>query len=65
MGMLLLAGVTSLPEIAVTFTAAVGGDPALAVNNLLGSVAMKVAILAVADAVIGDDALTAVLPRRC
>jgi len=61
-GLLLLAGVTSLPEIAVTITAAVGGNPQLAVNNLLGSVALQVAILAVADAVIGKDALTAVLP---
>ena len=61
-GLLLLAGVTSLPEVAVTITAAVGGNAQLAVNNLLGSVAMQVAILAVADAVIGKDALTAVLP---
>jgi cation:H+ antiporter len=62
MGLLLLAGVTSLPEIAVTVTAAVGDNPKLAVNNLLGSVALQVAILAVADAVIGKDALTSVLP---
>jgi cation:H+ antiporter len=61
-GLLLLAGVTSLPEIAVTVTAAVGNNPQLAVNNLLGSVALQVAILAVADAVIGKDALTSVLP---
>jgi cation:H+ antiporter len=61
-GLLLLAGVTSLPEIAVTVTAAVGGNAQLAVNNLLGSVAMQVAILAVADSLIGKDALTAVLP---
>jgi cation:H+ antiporter len=61
-GLLLLAGVTSLPEIAVTITASIGGNAQLAVNNLLGSVAMQVAILAVADSVIGRDALTAVLP---
>ena len=61
-GLLLLAGVTSLPEIAVTVTASVGGNPQLAVNNLLGSVAMQVAILAIADAVIGKDALTSVIP---
>lgn len=61
-GLLLLAGITSLPEIAVTLTASVAGNPQLAVNNLLGSVAMQVAILAVADAVIGKDALTSVIP---
>jgi cation:H+ antiporter len=59
---LLLAGITSLPEIAVTLTASITGNPQLAVNNLLGSVAMQVAILAVADAVIGRDALTSVIP---
>lgn len=62
-GLLLLAGITSLPEIAVTVTASATGNPQLAVNNLLGSVAMQVAILAVADAVIGEDALTAVIPN--
>ena len=61
-GILLLAGVTSLPEVAVTVTASAGGNAELAVNNLLGSIAMQVAILAVADAVIGDDALTSVIP---
>lgn len=61
-GLLILAGLTSLPEIAVTVTASVGGNADLAVNNLLGSVAMQVAILAVADAVIGRDALTSVVP---
>ena len=62
-GLLLLAGITSLPEIAVTVTASAGGNAALAVNNLLGSVAMQVAILAIADAVIGRDALTSVIPN--
>ncbi|MBA3596348.1 MAG: sodium:calcium antiporter [Methylibium sp.] len=61
-GLLLLAGITSLPEVAVTVTASATGNAQLAVNNLLGSVAMQVAILAVADAVIGRDALTSVIP---
>ena len=49
-GLLLLAGVTSLPEIATSFTSAINGDSALAVNNLLGSIAMQVAVLAEGDA---------------
>jgi cation:H+ antiporter len=60
-GVLLLAVATSLPEIAVTATAALGGNSALAVNNLLGGLAMQVTILALADAVLGRDALTAVV----
>jgi cation:H+ antiporter len=61
-GLLLLAGVTSLPEVAVTVTASAGGNAELAVNNLLGSIAMQVTILAIADALIGKDALTSVIP---
>lgn len=59
-GMVLLAGLTSLPEMAVTFSAALSESPQLAANNLLGSIAMQVAILAVADAMIGRQALTVV-----
>lgn len=62
MGLFLLAGVTSLPEIATSFTAAASGDAKLAVNNLLGSIAMQVAVLAVADLFIGRRALTSVVP---
>lgn len=60
-GLLLLAGITSLPEVAVSLTSAVAGTPALAVNNLLGGVAMQIAILAVADAILGKQALTVVV----
>lgn len=50
-GVLLLATVTSLPEVATTVTAVVVlRNPALAVNNLLGGVAFQTAILVVADA---------------
>ncbi len=60
-GLLLLGAITSLPEVAVTVTASAGGNASLAVNNVLGGVAMQVAILAIADAVIGRDALTSVI----
>jgi cation:H+ antiporter len=61
-GLLLLAGVTSLPEIAVTVTAAVAEDTQLAVNNLFGSIAMQVTILALIDFTVRRRALTAILP---
>lgn len=61
-GLLLLGGVTSLPEIAVTVTAAWIGNAQLAVNNLFGSIALQVAILAIVDAAIGRQALTSVVP---
>lgn len=61
LGIVLLGGVTSLPELAVASTAAVAGHPALSVNDLLGSAAINVVIIAVADAAIGRDAITSVL----
>lgn len=62
-GMILLAGVTSLPEIGVTVTASIGGQPSLALNNLFGSIALQVAILALVDFQIGSRALTSVVPN--
>lgn len=61
-GIVLLAGITSLPEIGVTATASLSGDAQLAVNNLFGSIALQVALLAIVDLVIGRDALTSVVP---
>jgi len=58
-GMLLLGLITALPEAAVTVTASYAGSPRLAVNNLLGGMALNVAILAAADAAIRREALTA------
>lgn len=58
-GIMLLAGVTSLPEIGVTATAAIAGDADLALNNLFGSIALQVAVLAMVDFLIGRRALTA------
>ena len=62
MGLVLLAGVTSLPEIAVTVTSAAADDARLAINNLLGSIAMQVTVLALVDFYLGRKALTAILP---
>lgn len=61
LGLMLLGGVTSLPEAAATTTASAAGDAPLAVNNLLGGVALQVSILAMADALIGRDALSSIL----
>jgi cation:H+ antiporter len=61
LGIVLLGGVTSLPELAVASTASLAGHPALSVNDLLGSAAINVVLLAIADAALGRDALTSVL----
>lgn len=60
-GMLLLGGITSLPEVANAITSSATGNPALAINNLLGSAAINVFFLAIGDAFIGRDALTSVV----
>lgn len=59
-GMLLLGGITSLPELANVINASSAGAPRLAVNNLLGSAAINVFLLAAVDAVVGRRAVTAV-----
>lgn len=59
-GMLLLGIVTSLPEIATTSSAARIGNAALAGSNLLGGVALQMALLAVIDGIaLRDRSLTA------
>jgi len=60
-GVLLPGGVTSLPELAVATTGTLSGYPALSVNDVLGSAAINVLILALADAVSGRGALTSTL----
>lgn len=62
LGIVLLAGVTSLPEIAVSVTASISGDAVLAINSVFGSIALQVALLAIIDAAVGDEALTSVVP---
>jgi len=62
-GMLLLGGITSLPEIANVATSSWIGNPALAINNLLGSASINVLLLAILDAFFGRAALTAVVAQ--
>lgn len=63
-GALLLGGATSLPEIATTLTASASGAATLAGTNLLGGVAMQIAVLAAVDAlVLRGKALTFFSPR--
>ena len=62
-GMVLLGGITSLPEVANVATSSAMGDPALGVNNLLGSAAINVLLLALADAFIGREPVTGIVAR--
>lgn len=58
-GVLLLGAATSLPELATTVSASAQGYPGLAGTNLLGSVTMQIAVLAVIDGlVLRGQALT-------
>lgn len=60
LGLLMLGGITSLPEQAVAVTATLQGTPLLSVSDVLGSAAINLVILAIADAFIGRGALTSV-----
>ncbi len=62
-GMLFLGGITSLPEMANVITASSMGNPPLAINNLLGSAAINIVLLAIADAFIGRDAVSSVVAK--
>ncbi|HEV2592634.1 MAG TPA: hypothetical protein VGU02_12160 [Gaiellaceae bacterium] len=55
-GLLLLAIAGSLPEIAITVSAAASGNLGLAAGNLIGGIAVQTMVLLVCDAVIGDRA---------
>lgn len=50
-GVLLLAGATSLPDFAATLSASIAGRPELAMSNVMGSMAANLAFLGVADIV--------------
>lgn len=62
-GMILLGGVTSLPEVATAATAAASGNALLTVNDLLGSASVNLVLLAIGDLFYGKDALTSVAGR--
>lgn len=62
-GMLLLGGITSLPEVAAVSASAVGGNGQLAVNNLLGTASINLLLLALADVLFGREALTGVAAK--
>ncbi len=59
LGILLLGGVTALPELSIAVAATLDGAPELSVSNVLGSISINFVILAIADAVYGRKALTA------
>ncbi len=63
MGMLLLGGVTSSPELAVAVTATLQGTPLLSINDVLGSAAVNLIVLAIADVAVGRDSLTTRVPK--
>jgi len=62
-GMLVLGGITSLPELGTATTAAALGAPLLAFNNILGSASFNILLLAVADMVLGKRPLTSVVAK--
>jgi len=62
-GMLVLGGITSLPELATGTSAAMIGVPLLSLNDILGSASLNLLLLALADMVIGDRPLTSVIAR--
>jgi cation:H+ antiporter len=57
-GMLLLGSITSLPEITIATTSTLQGNPLLSITDVLGSAALNVVILAIADATFRRGALT-------
>jgi len=61
-GMLLLGGVTSLPEIAAVSGASSIGNAQLGISNLLGSVCMNLMLLGIADGISSRPAITSVVP---
>lgn len=63
LGLVLLAGVTELPEVVTSLSAVALDNAPLALNNLFGGIVMQTAILAVGDALLGRGSLTYFTPR--
>lgn len=57
-GLVFLAGVTSLPEIVAILSASVAGKPKLVLGALFGGIAMQTAVLALADAFMSPSPIT-------
>jgi len=61
--MLVLGGITSLPELATGTSAAILGAPLLSLNDILGSASLNLLLLALADTAIGKRPLTSFVAR--
>jgi cation:H+ antiporter len=57
-GLLLLAVAGSLPELAITVSAAASGNLGLAAGNLIGGIAVQTMVLVICDIVVGPEPLT-------
>ncbi|MGH6922782.1 MAG: sodium:calcium antiporter, partial [Propylenella sp.] len=63
-GLLILSFITALPETAVSVSAGASGNSRLSVNNILGSIAFQVVVLAIGDAVLRRRPLSASAPSQ-
>ncbi len=63
-GMILLGLAGTLPELAITVSAAAAGNLGLAVGNLLGGIAMQTLVLALTDGVSGSPAPLSTLSKH-
>lgn len=57
-GILILGGITSIPEIVTTLTASLHNKPNLAASNLIGGISMQVTLLVVADLFVHKHAIS-------
>lgn len=57
-GILLLGGIVSLPEMATSVSAAFLGNAPFAINTLLGGIAVTMVILAIVDGIVGFEPLS-------